>query len=143
MGFRVTDDPGDFNWRVEYISKLVDRKYEYRAVFVRGKHVCTYRKDVPAGTSSATPWNHAAGARFVTTNPQTCRLNNTFIYDALRGCPVVKHASICVADILLEYLPHASYPTAYVCELNMCPGVQLENTLLDIISTFNCGANNA
>ena len=125
IGWRLTDDWDDFDPATEYIQELYPKTHEYRIIFVLGTPLITLYKQAD-GLAQDQPWNHAAGASFVTVNNwENNRLRHFDVYDRLRELDVIKSAHIVAADVL-----YASKKNGYaVTELNFCPSLTIPDNI--------------
>lgn len=127
--YRITEDMRDHDERTHYLSYLIPKNREYRALFYRGQHVCTYLKTNPEGIPPSMPWTHANGSRFFTiNNPDNDKVKTTGLLAKLSECQLTKTASLIAYDIL------ASGNDLYVCEANLCPGITITGTIDKIVS---------
>jgi hypothetical protein len=124
-GWRITEDPEDFNPATEYIQELYPKTHEYRILFVLGTPLITLYKRAE-GIPQDQPWNHAQGASFVTVNDyENNRLRHFDVYDRLKELDVIKSAHIVAADVL-----YASKKNGYaVTELNFCPSITIPDNI--------------
>ena len=128
VGFRVTEDPDDFNPQSEYISPLFPKQYEYRLIFIKGAHLITLVKVVNDGTPADIAWNHGV-SRFSTIHDYgTCRLRHTNCLGDLAAHPVVQEAHILGVDVMLD--ADRNYA---VCEFNLAPALTIENNLNKVV----------
>src|SRR5882672_9687632 len=116
-GFRVTQEPGDFNPATEYICSLFKKDTEYRIIYVYGKPVLLLRKQPNEGVGFDAPWNFG-NSHFVTVDdvPRSNLRTHTDIYDKLAQHDVIRDSHYVGVDVLYrtksrEYV---------VCEYNSC-----------------------
>lgn len=122
-----------FNPATHYASPFFPKKWEYRLIFVKGRHTLTLFKRVDPGTPSDVPWNHACGSTFVTTdNWENCRLRHTEVLTHLLACPIIQAAHLVAVDVMLNKTPGGSWNYA-VCEYNFCPSLSIEGNLEKVI----------
>lgn len=137
--FRIIENR-DHSWNLmtEYISYLFPKVREYRIIFCKSVPLVTLSKVFPDRdtgsllSSSSTPpcdvpWNHACGSRFITVQYERSYLRHSSVLQDLLNVPVVQHAHIVAADIMLN----ADHEYA-VCELNFCPAITIESNLQTI-----------
>lgn len=125
-GFRITEDPNDYEKGAEYICPLYAKTHEYRLVYSKGKHLITLLKKVPEGTPVDTPWNHSQGSSFVTLNDwSTCRLRHTSVLEDIAKVEFLSCAHLIGVDVMYN----KNDKTYAVCEVNFCPSLTIESNL--------------
>ena len=128
--YRITEDQNDFREGQEYLQAVFPKDREYRIIFIYGEPIIWYRKKVTQGTPAEVAWNHDTGSFFLTIQrPETCKLTETTAIEDLLRSPIIQNASIVAADIMWH--PTLGYS---VCELNMCPGIQIPASIERIVS---------
>lgn len=125
------DDDRTYNTLTHYASPLFPKVKEYRVIFVKGVPIITLRKlfphlDYTSTPPSDVPWNHTNGSIFNTIQAghQGSSLRHTNAVADLLNVPVVQHAHIIVADIMLNAANEYA-----VCELNFCPAITIPDNL--------------
>lgn len=130
--YRITADVDDFNASTHYISALIPKDKEFRVLFYKGQHVCTYLKQNPNNIPASEPWTHANGCTFATiNNPQNDKVHRLGLLDQLKETSLAKFASLVAFDVL------AAGNTLYVCEANLCPGLTITGTIDKIVAIEN------
>lgn len=124
-----SDEQPVVNTQTHYVSPFFDKKWEYRLVFVKGRHCLTLYKRVDPGTPSNVPWNHACGSVFVTTDDwNACRLRHTTVLEDLGRCPIIAAAHLVAVDVMLRKEPRGDWQYA-VCEYNFAPALSIPENL--------------
>jgi hypothetical protein len=130
QGWRLTDNPEDYDKSSEYISPLIKKEHEYRVVYCFGTPLFTLLKRRAEGLTYRDPWNHQHGSTFVTVeDPNNNRLRHTDVVERLEQVPVVQHAHLCAADVLFT-----KEKQAFVCELNFCPSLTIQGNVAKVVS---------
>lgn len=132
QGFRTlsseqAQEPGLWDPQTEYLQELYPKSHEYRILIVRGHPIITLLKRVPPETPVDVPWNHSHGSSFVTVdNPGLNRLRHTDVYDVIsRNQDFFQFIDLAGLDVMFR-----SEDQSYrVCELNLCPSLQIEDNL--------------
>lgn len=120
----------DWDSNTHYGVPLFPKVKEYRVIFVKGVPIITLRKVFQSSTPDhSLPWNHAQGASFNTIagGHEASSLRHSNAVRNLLNVPVVQHAHIVAADIMLNR--NNEYA---VCELNFCPALTIESNLQTI-----------
>ena len=129
----------DWDSNTHYGVPLFPKVKEYRVIFVRGRPLITLRKVFLNRTDSvllsssvpdaSLPWNHSQGASFNTIagGHEASSLRHSNAVLDLLNVPVVQHAHIIAADIMLNRSNEYA-----VCELNFCPALTIESNLQTI-----------
>jgi len=129
QGWRVTEDPDDYNSTSEYIQELYPKTHEYRVVFCRGTPLFTLLKKIDGEAPVDQPWNHTYGSRFITVNdPENNRLRHTDVVERLKENNVIKAAHLVGVDVM--YNKHDQ--TYAVAEFNFCPAITIEDNLAKV-----------
>ncbi len=106
-----------------YLSPAIRKKKEYRVVFLKGKEVAVYLKQVPEGTGLYAPWNRTNGSYFV-----TCLASETHSIHPLReqlaNVSLTKTAHLIAYDIIKD-----TDNKYWICEANFCPAISIDRTI--------------
>lgn len=126
QGWRITEEPTDYDPLSEYVQELFPKRHEYRLLYFKGELIATLYKQVPDHLTPDMPWNHAQGSRFITVNhEENNRLRRYDVREKLNGFPIIKSAHLVGVDILLGKKKDGYVVT----ELNFCPSISIPGTL--------------
>lgn len=124
-GWRLTNNPSDFQEGREYVQEVYPKNYEYRILAVRGTPLVTLLKRRPEHLTQDQPWNHANGSTFVTvTDENNNRLRHTNVYQLIEQSQLFKGIDLCGIDVM--YSRRNDYAIA---EVNLCPSLEIESNL--------------
>ena len=124
-GWRLTNNPSDFQEGREYVQEVYPKNYEYRILAVRGTPLVTLLKRRPEHLTQDQPWNHANGSTFVTvTDENNNRLRHTNVYQLIEQSQLLKGIDLCGIDVM--YSRRNDYAIA---EVNLCPSLEIESNL--------------
>lgn len=125
IDFTVVETGATVNSNSHYIAPLFPKIREFRAVFVKGRLCFTLLKQVPEGTPSDVPWNHAVNSRFVTiTREVNDWLTRTSFYQDAERLPITTTADLVAFDVMMD--AEGNYAVA---EFNFCPGITIPGNL--------------
>ena len=124
-GWRLTNNPSDFQEGREYVQEVYPKNHEYRILAVRGTPLVTLLKRRPEHLTQDQPWNHANGSTFVTvTDENNNRLRHTNVYQLIEQSQLLKGIDLCGIDVM--YSRRNDYAIA---EVNLCPSLEIESNL--------------
>lgn len=128
-GFRITQDPKDFNPNAEYICSLFKKDAEYRILFVYGEPVILLRKEPNGGVRADEAWNFG-NSHFVTIDdPLRSNLHvHTDVYDRLVAHDVVHKSHYLGVDILYR----TKTRDYVVCEYNSSPALTIPENIAKV-----------
>lgn len=124
-GWRLTNNPSDFQEGREYVQEVYPKNHEYRILAVRGTPLVTLLKRRPEHLTQDQPWNHANGSTFVTvTDESNNRLRHTNVYQLIEQSQLLKGIDFCGIDVM--YSRRNDYAIA---EVNLCPSLEIQPNL--------------
>lgn len=134
QGYRLTDNPSDYEEGREYIQEVYPKNHEYRIIVVRGKPLFTLYKRRPETLTYDQPWNHANGSSFVTVgNPDNNRLRHTDVYERINNASrLLNNLDLVGIDVM--YARRGEY---VITEFNLCPAITLEHNLQKVVEHVN------
>jgi glutathione synthase/RimK-type ligase-like ATP-grasp enzyme len=134
QGYRLTDNPSDYEEGREYIQEVYPKNHEYRIIVVRGKPLFTLYKRRPETLTYEQPWNHANGSSFVTVNnPDNNRLRHTDVYERINNASgLLNNLDLVGIDVM--YARRGEY---VITEFNLCPAITLEHNLQKVAEHVN------
>lgn len=123
QGFLFTNTP-PLEDGLTYTSICIPKTKEFRVIYYKGKRVSTYLKTNPNNLPSNDVWSFANGCVFHTvTRPENDILKHINFYENLDNNKYIKAFSLCAIDILFYDA------NAFLCEVNLCPGISIRRTL--------------
>lgn len=138
-GYRLSENPEQYDPQSEYLSRIFPKAWEYRVLISKGVPLVTLIKQHVSATpenrfpvSNTLPWNRRAGFRFVTVrNQENNRLRWTNLFDVIETIPMLKKVALVALDVMvgdrralgLRRTPYA------VSELNFAPLITLPANL--------------
>lgn len=134
QGYRLTNNPSDYEEGREYIQEVYPKNHEYRIIVVRGKPLFTLYKRRPETLTYEQPWNHANGSSFVTVdNPDNNRLRHTDVYERINNASgLLNNLDLVGIDVM--YVRRGEY---VITEFNLCPAITLEHNLQKVAEHVN------
>lgn len=134
QGYRLTNNPSDYEEGREYIQEVYPKNHEYRIIVVRGKPLLTLYKRRPETLTYEQPWNHANGSSFVTVdNPDNNRLRHTDVYERINNASgLLNNLDLVGIDVM--YARRGEY---VITEFNLCPAITLEHNLQKVAEHVN------
>lgn len=134
QGYRLTDNPSDYEEEREYIQEVYPKNHEYRIIVVRGKPLFTLYKRRPETLTYEQPWNHANGSSFVTVdNPDNNRLRHTDVYERINNASgLLNNLDLVGIDVM-----YARRDKYVITEFNLCPAITLEHNLQKVAEHVN------
>lgn len=125
FGYRITDDPADYNPATEYIAPAFAKKREYRSIFVMGTPLILLRKKPGPDAGPFDAWNHTTGSFFQTVNDVSASpLSSTSFFADASSFVCLRDTHLIAVDVLL-----GDDHTYAVTELNFSPALSIESNL--------------
>lgn len=107
-----------------YHSPCIRKTSEFRVIYCKGQRIATYLKTNPNNIHYTEPWSFSGGCVFHTiTRPVNDILQRVNFYNRLDNSEIIKNLHLCACDVLFDG------EKAYLCEVNVCPGISIPKTL--------------
>lgn len=133
-GYRVTENPLDFQERIEYLSELYPKKREYRVIFVFGNPLITLRKKPHGEATEAEPWGHVNSTFQTIKDVAGGKLANTDFYWRLAHNPIIRAAHILAVDVVWNGKREGQEYA--VLEFNTCPGIDIDANRAKVVEAI-------